>query len=127
MYIFRLALRSLCLLLIVFIPAHSLGAGDAGNAGSDILIVAGVITDEQKKPVKDAELWFFFNGQKIVLKEEISSWKGGGYEAELILPKGTLPGAKVEIEARKPSYKSSERIPFTHILRRLPTRSARTL
>ena len=114
MHIFRLSLRSLCLLLIVFIPANGLAAGDAG---SDILIVAGVITDEQKKPVKDAELWFFFNGQKIELKEEISSWKGGRYEAELILPKGALPGAKVEIEVRKPSYKSSERTQFTHILK----------
>ncbi len=117
MDISNILFRLLCLMLIVLIPAHSLGAGDAGNAGSDILIVAGIITDEQKKPVKDAELSFFLNGQKIVLKDEISSLKGGRYEAELTLPKGVLPGAKVEIEVQKPSYKISERIQFTHILK----------
>jgi Na+/H+ antiporter NhaD/arsenite permease-like protein len=110
-------LRALCLLLIVSIPAHGLGAGDTGNTGSDILVVAGMITDAQKKPVKDAELLFFLNGQKIELKEEITSLKGGKYEAELTFPKGILRGAKIEIEAQKPSYKISERIQFTHILK----------
>ena len=76
-----------------------------------------MITDAQKKPVKDAELLFFLNGQKIELKEEITSLKGGKYEAELTFPKGILPGAKIEIEAQKPSYKISERIQFTHILK----------
>jgi len=117
MHIFNLVLRSLCLLLIVFIPAHGLGADDAGNTGSDILIVAGLITDAQKKPVIDAELRFFLNGQTIELKEEITSLKGGRYEAELTFPKGTLPGVKIEIEVQKPSYKISERIQFTHILK----------
>ena len=117
MHISSLVLRSLCLLLIVFIPAHGLGAGDAGNTGYDILVVAGIITDAQKKPVKDAELSFFLNDQKVELKEELTSLKGGRYEAELSFPRGTLPDAKIEIEVWKPSYKNSDRIQFTHILK----------
>jgi Na+/H+ antiporter NhaD/arsenite permease-like protein len=108
---------SLCGFFIVALPAYGLDAAGATGAGSDVLIVAGKITDAQKKPVKDAELQFFVNGQKIELKEETTSLKGGRYEAELSFPRGALPGAKIEIEAQKPSYKISERIQFTHILK----------
>jgi Na+/H+ antiporter NhaD/arsenite permease-like protein len=117
MHIILWVLQSLCLLLIISIPSRSLGAGDACNAGSDVLIVASIITDAQKKQVKDAELLFFFNGQKVEMKEEITSLRGGKYEAGLIFPKGTLPGAKIQIEVQKPSHKTSERIQFTRVLK----------
>jgi Na+/H+ antiporter NhaD/arsenite permease-like protein len=103
--------------LSFIIPAYGHDASGASDTGSDVLIVAGMISDAQKKPVKDAELCFFLNGQNIELKEELTSLKGGRYESELSFPRGTLPEAKIEIEVRKPSYKNSERIQFTHILK----------
>jgi Na+/H+ antiporter NhaD/arsenite permease-like protein len=112
-----LLLYSFYTLFVATAPAYGLTASDINDAGSDVLIVSGIITDAQKKPVKGAELCFFLNGQQIDLKEEIASVKGGRYKAELLFPKGVLPGAKVEIEVRKPSYKSAERLQFTHVLK----------
>jgi hypothetical protein len=78
-----LLLQSLCLLCIVTIPAHGLGAGDAGSAGSDILVAAGMITDAQRSRLKMQNCGFSSMGKKIELKEEITSLKGGRHEAEL--------------------------------------------
>ena len=64
MHMILRVLQSLCLLLIISIPSHGLGAVDAGNAGSDVLIVAGIFTDAQKKQVKDAELLFSLTARK---------------------------------------------------------------
>jgi hypothetical protein len=77
---------------------------------TDTLIVAGTITNLQGKAVKEVGLHFYLNGQKLELEEEVTTSKAGRYEAELPVPKGLLPGAKVELEAAKPSYKTSERI-----------------
>jgi Na+/H+ antiporter NhaD/arsenite permease-like protein len=106
------------LLLIVFLgiavfpfiqPLHCLAA-------SDILTVSGVITDAQKKPVKDAEITFFIDGKKQVVKEEVTTSKGGQYIVDLELPAGTIPGARVEMEASRPSYKATERITLQNIV-----------
>jgi Na+/H+ antiporter NhaD/arsenite permease-like protein len=95
--------------LPVMVPADSFAA-------SDILTVSGVISDAQKKPVKDAEITFFINGNKQVVKEEVTTSKGGQYIVDLELPAGTLPGAKVEMEASRPSYKASERVALQNIV-----------
>jgi Na+/H+ antiporter NhaD/arsenite permease-like protein len=75
----------------------------------DTLIVAGTITNLQGKAVKEVGLHFYLNGQKVELEEEVTTSKAGRYEAELPVPRGLLPGAKVELEAAKPSYKTSPR------------------
>jgi Na+/H+ antiporter NhaD/arsenite permease-like protein len=116
-HISRLLLRSLCLALLVTIPSYGFDAWDVGNTGPDVLIISGIITDTQKKPLKDAELRFFLNGQKVEMKEEITSSKGGRYVAKLSFPKGTLPAAMIEIEVRKPSYKNTERIQLAHVVK----------
>jgi len=76
----------------------------------DILVVSGTVTNAQGKPIKEAVITFFVNGQKLEMEEEVGTSKSGGYEAELSLPRGTLPGAKVELEAGKPSFKGTGRV-----------------
>jgi len=77
---------------------------------TDILIVSGTITNLQGKPIKEVALHFYLNGQKVELEEEVATSKAGVYEAKLKVPKGTFPGAKVELEAAKPSYQPSGRM-----------------
>ena len=83
---------------------------------SDTLIVSGTITNLQGKPVKEVGLHFFLNGQKVELEEEVETSKSGVYEAKLKVPKGTLPAAKVEVEAAKPSYQTSARMLLDKVL-----------
>jgi Na+/H+ antiporter NhaD/arsenite permease-like protein len=104
------------LLLIVFLGIAALMAPSDSSAASDILTVSGVISDSQKKPVKDAEITFFINGNKQVVKDEVTTSKGGQYIVNLELPAGTLPGASVEMQADRPSYKASVRIALQNIV-----------
>ena len=83
---------------------------------SDILIVSGTITNVQGKPVKEVGLHFFLNGQKMELEEEVATSKAGGLKPKLKVPKGTLPAAKVELEAAKPSYQTSDRMHLDKVL-----------
>jgi Na+/H+ antiporter NhaD/arsenite permease-like protein len=122
------------LILVVFVfmssPAASrclaAEAGGGTSTPSDVLIVTGTVTNSQGKPIKDAELTFFVNGKKMEIKEEVTTSKAGRYEAELILPRGTLPEAKVEIEAHKPSYKSRERIAIERMVKERDTEQGST-
>ncbi|MBI4766250.1 MAG: ArsB/NhaD family transporter [Deltaproteobacteria bacterium] len=83
----------------------------------DLLIVSGTVNNAQGKAVKEVGLHFFLNGEKVELEEEITTSKAGRYEAEIKMPSGTLPGARVEMEARKPSYKASEKILLDKIVK----------
>jgi Na+/H+ antiporter NhaD/arsenite permease-like protein len=106
------------LLPLLINPAMVHGAEPVKSSGpSDILVVAGTVTNAQGKPVKEVELTFFVHGNKIHIEEEVTTSKAGRFEAELKLPTGTVPGAKVECEAHKPNYKSSERALLTHVVK----------
>ena len=89
----------------------------AGSGPSDILVVSGTITNDQGKPLKEVSLQFFLNGKKIHIEEEVTTSKSGRYEAEMTLPKGALTGARVEMDAEKPSFKSSGHIVLENIVR----------
>jgi Na+/H+ antiporter NhaD/arsenite permease-like protein len=99
----------LCLLAIAF-PAAGETKPVVSPAAYDMLIVSGTITNVQGKAVKEVGLHFFLNGKKLELEEEVTTSKAGRYEAELKLPSGTLPAARVDLEAGKPSFKTSDRI-----------------
>jgi len=96
------------LTLLCCIPAYASTAEQLPGP-SDILIIAGTVSNSQGKPVKEVEIAVYVNSEEIHM-EEVSTSKAGRYEAEVKLPLSTLPGGKVEIEANKPSYKSSGRI-----------------
>jgi Na+/H+ antiporter NhaD/arsenite permease-like protein len=83
---------------------------------SDVLLVSGTVTNSQGKPVKGAELAFFVAGQRVKLADEVTTSAHGTYEAQLELPAGTLPGARVEVMAERPSYQSTGRLFLQHVL-----------
>ncbi|MGV8073959.1 MAG: SLC13 family permease [Syntrophobacteraceae bacterium] len=111
-------LGALVVVLFLAISGTSFAVEDERSSANphDILIVTGTVTNAHGKPIKEAELCFFMGGKKVETKEEVITSVSGGYEAELVFPHGTLPAAKVEVEACKSSYKNAERISLERVL-----------
>jgi Na+/H+ antiporter NhaD/arsenite permease-like protein len=101
---------------LVVIGIAPMTLAHAGSGPSDILVVSGTITNDQGKPLKEVSLQFFLNGKKMDIKDEVTTCKSGGYEAELSFPKGALIGARVEMDAEKPSFKSTGHIVLENIV-----------
>jgi len=81
----------------------------------DRLSVSGLVTDPMGKGLKEVEVEVLVNGQHVKptgKEAEVTTGKPGGYVADFILPPGTLPAAKVEVKAGKPSWKA---IPATPV------------
>jgi len=77
-------------------------------APGDHLAVSGLVTDPMGKGLKEVEVEVLVNGQHVKptgKDAEIATGKPGGFVADFILPPGTLPAAKVEVKAAKPSWK----------------------
>jgi Na+/H+ antiporter NhaD/arsenite permease-like protein len=106
---------ALCLLFITVSPCLGSEATSTSTP-SDILIVSGTVNNAQGKPIKDVELHFFINGRGVGPEEPATTSKAGRYEAELTFPPGTVPAAKVEVEAQRPSFAPSERIELDFIV-----------
>jgi len=103
-----LPIGALLIALMVLAPVSGLATEPAKPSGpQDILVVSGTITNAHGKPVKEVVVDFFINNHKAELEEETSTSKAGRYEAEIPVPAGTLPDARIEYEAGKPSYKST--------------------
>ncbi|MCE5244478.1 MAG: SLC13 family permease [Syntrophobacteraceae bacterium] len=115
----------LTLLTILFTPVLQAGAAENGSSG-DVLIVSGTITNAHAKPVADVKIDFYVNGKKFPLKEEVSTSRMGRYEAELVLPAGTLSGAGVELEAARPSYRTTGKIALDNIVRECEVEQGKT-
>lgn len=80
---------------------------EQSNSGAfDVIVVAGAVKTAQGKGVKDAELSFIVDGRRWELEEARTSDQGT-YEVELRLPRGSMPGAQVEMEVQRPSFKPS--------------------
>ncbi len=74
----------------------------------DRLTVAGAVKNLQGRGVKEVEVEVLVNGQHVKptgKEAEIVTGKPGGFVADFMLPAGTLPAAKVEVQAAKPSWK----------------------
>ena len=115
--------RAWCVLrLMILFFVVSTGLGFAPEAGkpsepSDTLVVSGTITNVQGKPLKEVTLRFMVNGREVHLEDEVTTSTAGRYEAELPLPRGTLPGARVELEGTKPSYQASGKITLERVVK----------
>ncbi len=106
----------LALLAPICLSAAPAAAAKANQAG-DILVISGKVVNAQGKGVKDAAIAVLVGGRKLHLEEELVSLKDGTYQAELKLPAGTLPAAKVELEVKKPAYHDSGPVAAARILR----------
>jgi hypothetical protein len=106
---------SILLILMLALPVVAADVPKAGGPG-DLLIVSGVISDAQKKPLKDVEIGVWVNDKKIEM-EEVVTGKNGAYEAEFRIPAGSIPGAVVEIEAGKASFRHSGRLGLGSIVK----------
>ncbi|MCJ7819338.1 MAG: ArsB/NhaD family transporter [Syntrophales bacterium] len=101
-----------CLNILIFLMIAGLLAASAVLAApapaGDRLTISGLVTDPMGKGLKEVEVDVLVNGQyhKPVGKDAaIITGKPGGYVANFIVPPGTLPAAKVEVKAVKPSWK----------------------
>ncbi len=98
------------LLLCGFLLTSTVNAASAPASG-DRLALSGIIKAPTGKAVKEAEVEVLVNGQPYKPGEkdghgEIVTSKQGGFVTDLVLPAGTLPGARVEVKAHKPSWKA---------------------
>ncbi|MFZ2087902.1 MAG: ArsB/NhaD family transporter [Desulfobaccales bacterium] len=106
----------LFLSVAVFLLAFGILAASTLDAAStpapgDRLALSGLIKTSTGKGVKEAEVEVLVNGKPFHPGEKdghgkIETSKQGGFVADLVLPPGTLPGAKVEVKAHKPSWKA---------------------
>ena len=90
-----------------FLAASAVFAAPAPAPG-DRLSISGLVTDPMGKGLKEVEVEVLVNGQHVKPEgkaAEISTGKPGGFVADFNLPAGTLPAAKVEVKAAKPSWK----------------------
>ena len=99
-----LVMLSLVSLAGLVVPEASLAA-PAPQTG-DRLSVAGAMKNPQGRGVKEVEVEVLVNGQhvKAMKDEDIATGKSGAFLGEFVLPAGTLPAAKVEVKAFKPSW-----------------------
>jgi Na+/H+ antiporter NhaD/arsenite permease-like protein len=80
----------------------------APSEPEDHLTLAGTIKDPQGLAVKEVAIEVLVNGQQVKpLGEEghLATGGKGSFFADFLLPAGTLPGAKVEVRADKPSWR----------------------
>ncbi len=91
------------LLMGYFLVPAALAAGPG-----DRLLLSGAIQNPQGKGVKEVEIEVLVNGQHVKplgVTELTSGGKQGSFLAEFQVPAGTLPGARVEVKARKPCWR----------------------
>ena len=111
-----LTLVSLTVLLAAVFCLTSLAIAAPAPAPGDHLSISGLVTDPMGKGLKEVEVEVLVNGQHVkpTGKEvEVVTGKPGGFVADFILPPGTLPAAKVEVKAAKPSWKPIPATPVT--------------
>jgi Na+/H+ antiporter NhaD/arsenite permease-like protein len=77
----------------------------------DRLTVSGVMEDAQGKGVKEVEVELLVNGRPIPplgRDEHLASGNKGSFVGRYRLPAGTLPEARVQVRAAKPSWQARE-------------------
>jgi Na+/H+ antiporter NhaD/arsenite permease-like protein len=99
----------LLLMGFIFSLVLSPGAWAQTPDQADRLTVSGTLKSPTGKAVKEAAVEVLVDGRHVTplgKDAEIVTGKNGSFLAEFSLPWGTLPGAKVEIQAKKPSWET---------------------
>jgi len=74
---------------------------------ADILMISGRMTDTHGKPVKSVSVSLTIRDAHQTMTRETVTDDDGRYTIKTPFPAGTLPAAKIHLEARKPSYAPS--------------------
>jgi Na+/H+ antiporter NhaD/arsenite permease-like protein len=98
--------------ILIFLVLAALLAGPAALAApapaGDHLALSGLVANPMGKGLKEVEVEVLVNGhhlKPVGQEAEIVTGKPGGFVADFLLPAGTLPDARVEVKAAKPSWK----------------------
>ncbi len=96
-------LMFLIMLLFAALPA----LGQTAPTIGEHLSLAGAMKNPQGQGVKEVTVTVLVNGQPVppANGEAIITDKSGSFLADFLLPAGTLPAARVEVTAVKPSWK----------------------
>jgi Na+/H+ antiporter NhaD/arsenite permease-like protein len=97
----------LMVLVALLVSGAQAAAPPAGPPG-DRLTVSGLLKNPQGRGVKDVEVEFLVNGKHLKPlggEPAVTTGKSGAFVAELQLPMGALPGARLEVTAKKPSWR----------------------
>jgi Na+/H+ antiporter NhaD/arsenite permease-like protein len=103
-------LQHLVILVVLgaVLVSGALAAAPVAGPPGDRLTISGVMKNPQGRGVKEVEVEFWVNGRHIKTlgeEEAVTTGKSGAFVAELPLPLGTLPAARVEVTATKPSWR----------------------
>ncbi len=104
-----LAAIAICLGIIAFMPCQVFaGHGHARKyrpeiVNGDTINISGHVLDNHKEPVDEAEVTIRVNGKII---DQAMTAHNGKYVARFQLEKGVINTATIEIEVKKPSFKS---------------------
>jgi len=77
------------------------GPPAAAIAGGDTISVSGLILDNHKEPIDEAEVEILVNGKKV---DHVVTAHNGKYVSRFQLPKDEILSSTVEIKARKTSF-----------------------
>ena len=105
------------LIFLAFMINPSWSAERVGTGPSDYVTLSGTVSNPQGKGLKDAKITVLAEGEGLHLAHELDTLEGGNFQYILTLPQGRLPGARIELEVSKPSYKSSGRVVLKHIVK----------
>jgi Na+/H+ antiporter NhaD/arsenite permease-like protein len=97
----------LAVMVVMVLVSGAVAAGPGAGPAGDRLAISGLLKNPQGNPLKDADVEFWVNGHHVKLLEgkAVVTGKNGAFVATLQLPPGTLPGARVEVTAKKPSWR----------------------
>jgi Na+/H+ antiporter NhaD/arsenite permease-like protein len=112
----KAAIASVTFLVLAAMGAAPWTAGAAPPAPADRLTVAGLVEDAQGKGVKDVEIEVLVDGRKLAplgRDEHLETGPRGGFVGRFQLPQGTLPEAKVQVRAARPSWQPKESAPLS--------------
>jgi Na+/H+ antiporter NhaD/arsenite permease-like protein len=107
-------LRSLVQYLVLamvgaaLLVSGALAAAAPPGPPGDLLAISGLLKNPYGNPVKNAEVEFLVNGRRVKPvggNKTVITGESGAFVAELRLPTGTLPTARVEVTAQKPSWR----------------------
>jgi Na+/H+ antiporter NhaD/arsenite permease-like protein len=101
----HLVLTAVCAAVLV---SGALAATAPPGPPGDLLAISGLLKNPYGSPVRNAEVEFLVNGRRVKplgVNKTVITGKFGAFVAELQLPAGTLPAARVEVTVHKPGWR----------------------